>query len=275
MVLESMLNPKSAENKPWHIFIIAFFYSIIAIFFSHQLFPQQSSILTVAMITIIFVPFFQKMFVFEEEKDDMAAEGKNSQNLFTRHWKSIIVFSAFFLGVIIAMSFVFIFFPSFDNVFMLQKGWFENHGIFSISAATTGSGPNFETFFLNNTQVMVLVFVFSLIFGAGAIFILVWNASIIAVFTGLFVRSFTEQGWSLTTAYLLGVPISLGSIALHGIPEIAAYFFAGLAGGILSVGIVRENFMSKEFKEIFKDALIFLLFAELLIVFAAFLEAVI
>lgn len=274
MVLESILNPKNAEDKPWHIFIIAFFYSIIAIFFSNQLFPEQSSILSVALITIIFVPFFQKLFVLEEEKEDLAAEGKIKQNIFSRHWKSISVFSTFFLGVVVAMSFIFIFFPSFDNVFALQQKWFEAQGLFpSVQAIAGNEQIGFEVFVFNNSQVMILMFVLSIIFGAGAIFILVWNASIIAVFSGLFVRSFSMQGLDASVAYLLGVPISLGSIALHGIPEIAAYFFAGLAGGILSVGIIRENFMSKEFMEIAKDAVIFLIIAEILIVLAAFLEA--
>ena len=120
---------------------------------------------------------------------------------------------------------------------------------------------------------MLLLFMLSIVFGAGAIFILVWNASIIAVFLGIFIRSFIEQGFPITVAYLFGVPIGLSSIALHGIPEILAYFFAGLAGGILSVGIIREKIMSKEFTEVFKDALVFLLFAEVLILIAALVEA--
>ena len=75
MVLESILNPKNAEDKPWHVFVIAFIYSFIAVVFSNQLFPAQASILTVALITILFIPFFQKLFAIEEDKEDQAAEG--------------------------------------------------------------------------------------------------------------------------------------------------------------------------------------------------------
>jgi len=73
-------------------------------------------------------------------------------------------------------------------------------------------------------------------------------------------------------AYILGVPVGLGSIALHGIPEIAAYFVAALAGGMLSVGILREK-LKGHFEKIFIDAIIFLALAEVLIILAAFIEA--
>lgn len=275
MVLESVLNPKNAGDKPLHIFVLSFFYSLVAVMFSTQLFPSQASILSIALITIIFIPFFQKVFELEEVKEDLAAEGKIKQNVFSRHSKSIVIFSSFFFGIIISMSFIFIFFPnSYEQVFSLQVEWFRNQGIFNVGFASSQS-IDFTTFFLNNTQVMLLMFMLSVIFGAGAIFILVWNASIIAVFLGIFVRSFIEQGFSSTAAYILGIPVGLGSIALHGIPEILAYFFAGLAGGILSVGIIKENIASKEFKEVFKDALFFLAIAEILIIVAAFAESVI
>ena len=111
-----------------------------------------------------------------------------------------------------------------------------------------------------------------MIFGAGAIFILAWNASVIAVYVGFVINNFIRSGVSPEIAYVLGVPAGLGSIALHGIPEIAAYFVAALAGGMLSVGIIREKFKG-HFEKILMDSLLFLAFAEGLIIVAAFLEA--
>ncbi|MCX6819476.1 MAG: stage II sporulation protein M [Candidatus Aenigmarchaeota archaeon] len=267
MVLESILNPKNAEDKPWHVFIIAFIYTIIAIYFADQIFPTQASMLTITIITLVFVPFFQKLFVVEEEKEDIATKRASNENLFIRHAKIIYVFAAFFMGIIFAMSFIFIFFPN-ESVFELQSKTIE--GLSTGSATFDG---NFMLFFLNNTQVMLLVFILSAVLGAGAIFILAWNASVIAVYLGLIVNSFVKQGFETATAYMFGVPVGLLSIALHGIPEIAAYFFAGLAGGILSVGIIREKMNSKEFKNIFKDSLIILAIAECLIISGAFIEA--
>ncbi|MBI4170605.1 MAG: stage II sporulation protein M [Candidatus Aenigmarchaeota archaeon] len=271
MVLESILNPKQAEDRPWEIFLVAFIYTLISVLFSVSIFPEQSSILSVAFLTIIFVPFFQKLFEIEEEKEDQAAERKMQGNLFARHQKLIYSFSAFFLGIIIAMSFLFIFYADAEPAFSLQT---ETLKSFSYITASTTENADFVRFLLNNTQVMVLMFVLSVAFGAGAVFILAWNASVIAVYVGLLIRSFIESGLSSPIAYLYGVPVGLGSIALHGIPEIVAYFIAGLAGGILSVGILREKAGSREFNKILFDSLVLLLAAEMLIVAAAYTEAV-
>ncbi len=272
MVLESILNPKNAEDKPWHIFFIAFIYTFIGVFFAHQLFPSQSSTLAVAIITILFIPFFENLFELEEEKDDEAAKNGKKTNIFSRHKQAISVFSSFFMGILVAMTFIFIFLPT-VNVFTLQAQTIEG-----FSGRITGDvvdQGDFMRFFVNNTGVMILIFVMSLMLGAGAIFVLVWNASVIAVYVGLVVKSLASNGLSLTTAYLYGVPVGLGSIALHGIPEIAAYFVAGIAGGILGIGVIREKLNSKEFHFIFKDSLIFLAIAEALIVVAAIIEAAI
>src|SRR3989344_749396 len=269
MVLESILRPKNAEDKPWHVFIIAFIYTLISIFFAYKLFPEQSSILTIALITIIFVPFFQRLFVFEEKKDELASRKLMKGNLFARHGRIILVFSSFFLGIIVAMSFAFVFVPEFKDVFILQS---ETLRGFSATGGATGAGE-FATFFLNNTQVMVLMFILSAMLGAGAVFILAWNASVIAVYVGLFIQSLIGKGLSSGVAYLYGLPVSLGSIALHGIPEIVAYFLAGIAGGILGVGIIRERLGSEEFNIVFKDAIVFMAIAEALVVGAALIEA--
>jgi len=277
MVLEVLINPKKAEDKPWHIVFVSFVYSFIAIFFAHSMFPAESSILSIALITIIFIPFFQRLFVIEEKKEKVAARHLMQGNLFSRHKKIIYVFSAFFLGVIIAMSFIFIFFPQFNDVFNVQAETMTSLGYNNQQATgqiTEAQSYSFYRFFENNTKVMMLVFVLSVLFGAGAIFILAWNASIIAIYIGYFVQTLTNKGMAATTAYLYGLPVGLATIALHGVPEIAAYFFAGLAGGILSVGIMREKLGGKNFHKIFIDALVFLAVAELLIFAAALLEAV-
>lgn len=259
MVLESILNPRNAEDKPSHVFAIAFVYTFIAVFFAEQLFPQQSSMLAIALITIIFIPFFQQLFEIEE-KTDIEAKG----NIFARHAKSISVFSAFFLGVTFAMTFLFVFFHS-ASIFELQTATIK-----SISGYVVNPG-DFMKFLVNNTKVMLLVFALSVMFGAGAIFILTWNASVIAVYLGLVAQPFVSKLGA--SGVLLGVPVGLGGIILHGIPEIFAYFVAGLAGGILSVSVIRENVGGSRFRTAFADSLMFLAAAEALIIVAAFIEA--
>lgn len=266
MVLEALLDPRTAEDRPLEIFMISILFSIIGLFLAYNLFPAQSSILSVAFVTIFFVPFFQRLFDIEEQKDEIAARRRQDDNPLTRHRKVIFAYSAFFIGVILVYSFAFIFFPANRDLFAMQMDWFRLQGI-----AATQPG-NFERYLFNNSQVMVLFFVLSVLFGAGAIFILVWNASVIAVFAGI-VANNVYPTLGATAAYIYGVGVGLGSIALHGIPEIAGYFFAGIAGGILSAGLVREDLMSREFREVAKDSVIWLALAEVLIVIGAFLEA--
>jgi len=69
---------------------------------------------------------------------------------------------------------------------------------------------------------MIFTLIFSLIFGAGAIFILAWNASVISAAIGIF------------TSYNINeIPIGLLRYMIHGFPEITSYFVTALAGGYL------------------------------------------
>ncbi|MEM0475859.1 MAG: stage II sporulation protein M, partial [Candidatus Norongarragalinales archaeon] len=86
----------------------------------------------------------------------------------------------------------------------------------------------FETIFIHNLEVLLLILAFSLLYGAGAIFVLIWNASIIGVFLGKIART-AEIG-----AGVLG-------ILPHGVFELLAYTTAALAGGILSRVIVLRR----------------------------------
>ncbi|MBI4896588.1 MAG: stage II sporulation protein M [Candidatus Aenigmarchaeota archaeon] len=266
MVLESLADPKNAQDKPLHVFILSFIFSFIAVFFANVMFPSESSLLSIALITIMFIPFFQKMFEIDEQKEDATARKQRRDNLWARHASTIYAFSAFFLGVVIALSMVFVFFPEFSQTFGLQSETVQR-----LSGSVLGSGT-LDKFLFNNTQVMILVFILSFMFGAGSIFVLAWNASVISVYVGLMVQSIIKTGIAPATAYAFGLPAGLGSIALHGIPEISAYFIAGLAGGILSVGMIRENILSKEFRQILRDSLVFLAAAEVLIIVAAYIE---
>lgn len=264
-MLESLLRPKKAEKRPWDVFFIAIMFSFIGVSFALQIFPAQASVFAICLITIMFMPFFQKYFELEEKKDY-----KLHKNLLARHKKLFYVFGMFFIGTILALSFIYVFFPHARPAFEMQEDWFRSQGRTITGQATVGE--EFSLFLINNTQVLLIMFILSTIFGAGAIFILAWNASVISVYVGFAINSFIREGVSPEMAYLLGVPAGLGSIALHGIPEIAAYFVAALAGGMLSVAIIREK-LRGHFEKIFMDSIIFLGLAEVLIIIAAFAEA--
>ena len=277
MVLESLLNPKNAKNEPLEIFIVAVVYSLLAVVFSYSLFPNQSSILTIAFITILFVPFFQKVFEIEEhEEDEYIKKKKDMENemLLSRHKKIITSYSAFFLGVVFTLTVVFILFPQFGEVFNLQISNMPSANVVGPSSFSTFE-ETFNMYLLNNTRVLFLCFAFSVLFGTGAVLILSWNASIISVFLGIkFIHPLIEKGTSVLPAFAHGFSRGFLVIALHGIPEILAYFIAGIGGGILSVGIIREKIGTDDFNNIIMDAFKFIIIAESLIILAAVLETI-
>jgi len=101
-----------------------------------------------------------------------------------------------------------------------------------------------------------------LIFGAGAIFILAWNASVISAAIGIF-----------TKGQISGIPLGLGRyMFIHGLPEIAAYFIAALAGGILSTAFIKHDTKSEKFWTIIQDSLNLVIIAIAILFLAALME---
>ena len=75
-----------------------------------------------------------------------------------------------------------------QNLFSIQT-----HTIETINYQVTGNAINaggvFLKIFLNNIRVLTFCLLFSFFYGVGAIFILTWNASVIGVAIGNFIRS--------------------------------------------------------------------------------------
>jgi uncharacterized membrane protein SpoIIM required for sporulation len=59
---------------------------------------------------------------------------------------------------------------------------------------------------------------------------------------------------------------------IHGIPEIGAYFVGALAGGIVSVAIIRKDLRGERSWKILQDSLILVIIAVLILVVAALME---
>ena len=131
--------------------------------------------------------------------------------------------------------------------------------------------------FFNNFKVLSFSILFSFVYGAGALFILTWNATVIGAAIGNFIRanisSYTSSlGLFEAGNYFHIVSLGLLKYSIHGIPEIAAYFYGGLAGGILSIALIRKHFKDKKFLTIIRDFSELVLIAMGFLIAAAFLE---
>ena len=80
------------------------------------------------------------------------------------------------------------------------------------------------------------------------------------------------MGWEKVATYFHVIYYGLFRYMLHGVPEIAAYFVIGLAGGIISVAAIKHDFRSKKYQKIVTDSADLIMIAVGLIFIAAFLE---
>ena len=277
-MLESMINPKRAEKGPWKMLFIGLLYGSLSLLLVHFLFRGDSVLskfsgLIVVLFCVMFSLPFMYFIINNEEKEDEEIEG--FWGVWKTHGDAIYAFLWLFLGFIIAFSFW--------NV-ILQDDKLLNAQIetycsinspgsvadcvakYSFTSKIISSGASVQTSRLvsiigNNFGVLILTLIFSLIFGAGAIFILAWNASVISAAIGIFTRYDLKD-----------IPFGLLRYMVHGFPEIAAYFITALAGGMFGVGIARHTLGDKRFMKVLVHVGVLMLIAIATLIVAALIE---
>ena len=136
----------------------------------------------------------------------------------------------------------------------------------------------FSRILTNNVGVLMLAILSSFVYGAGALFLIGWNASVIAVKIGqgtlALLPSYAHMGGlgGFVVAYLHGLFNALGFLP-HGIFELPGFFVGAIAGGIISVAMTKKVYRKKEFQIIVKDALILFAWALSFVLLGALIEA--
>jgi len=275
MVLESIINPFKAERKPWEMFFIGVLYSSMGIILSLWIFRDQASLIMVFLTVMACVPIVYNTMKFEEKKD---MEIDKESVLLKEHNKAIVFLMFLFIGITFSCIIWYIFLPASTINLLFDK---QTQTIESINNLVSGSVLQqfsvFTKIFFNNVKVLTFAILFAFIYGAGAIFILTWNATVIGTAIGNFIRSniseyATTLGLAKASGYFQVVSIGLLRYTVHGIPEIIAYFYGGLAGGIISVAIIRHHYQSEKFSRILFDVSELLIISISFLLVAAFLE---
>jgi uncharacterized membrane protein SpoIIM required for sporulation len=242
---------------------IGILYSSIAIIVSLLLFFDYSSLTILFFTAAACIPTIYWSIKLEEKKDLTIHDEKL---LIKEHGKALTFYMFLFIGFVISFSLWYLLTPESISLKLFE---IQSVTIKEINNPLTGNAFNFAATFaaiiFNNLKVMMFCLVFAFFYGFGAIFILTWNASIIGVAVGEFVR--THIG-----SYATVLPLALAKYLLHGIPEIIAYFMAGMAGGIISIAVIRHDFASKNFKHILTDSADLTFGAIVMLVIAALLE---
>jgi len=276
-MLESIINPKRSERGPWKMFFIGLVYASFYLLLVHSFFSGYASLFNESgMLVVVFCIMFSLPYMFfiirKEEKEDEKIEG--AFRVWKTHKDAIFALMWLFLGFVIAFSFWHIVLQDANLLnFQVQtycqinspesmedciaRYTFDNQS----STGAVTKQMRFLSIIENNIYVMIFTLLFSLIFGAGAIFILVWNASVISAAIGIFTQYRVSE-----------LPLGLVRYMIHGFPEIAAYFITALAGGIFGVGALRHGFHDQKFLRVVENTIILLFLAILILIIAGLIE---
>jgi len=278
-MLEMLINPKKAEKRPWEMFFIGAFYATLSLILTNWIFSgdpvlsKYTGILVVTFCVMFSIPFMYFALKNEEEKD---LQITGFWRLMKEHSKALTYFMFLFFGFIVAFSFWYIVFEDGNQNFRAQIETYcminrptnfdecvSEYGVKTLSKTTAfmSAQEKIVNIFANNIYVLIFTLVFSLIFGAGSIFILAWNASVISAAIGIFSQS-----------NLINMPLGIARYMIHGIPEIGSYFAGALAGGIISVAVIKHDIHSEKFWTILQDSLNLIIFAVVLLFIAALIE---
>ncbi len=285
MVLETFSNPYKAEAHPAWLLLHGAIYTLVAYLLSAWLWPDYTSMVFVFLITAACIPLLYNIIKYEEEKDYYE---EKEVILLKEHSKAVLAYFLLFCGVTLTIAGIFLFAPEHTlyNTFDAQIDTLQkiNPHIQITGAATEVTGQSsaqlafFTRIFLNNMNVLLFCILFSFLYGAGAIFILVWNGSVLGVAIGDRIRVGVSQlgatGVSALESYaVVGAHTIFLRYGIHGSLEMIAYIIAGLAGGIISVATIRNHWNTRKFERIVLDSADLILIAIAILFIAGVWEA--
>ena len=262
-MLESLFNFKEIRKRPYLGFLWAFAIISLSVIIAMQVgFKISVGTVTVNLTGIFTLAFalISSSYIMtaiirkEELMEEKAIRAHYNKGFWERHSKDLLIFLYFFAGATFAFTVWTMLLPV--DTFQIQipsicsmRPYLEVCSSPMITGAATGIVPNlpaasaatyaatasaadlggrFGEILVNNLRVMMFSFIFAFVFGAGAVFILLWNAGILGICIGLMSKSLAD------------IPINTIRFLPHGIPEIAGYICAGLAGSLISIAIIRK-----------------------------------
>jgi len=266
MVLEDLSKLQLFKKSGFLVLFLGLFYSLFASFFSMLIFKKDLSVIVLFIITVLLTPTLAKILSRGERIERVFG----IRHFFHTHKRIFSTYLYLTIGVFIGFLMIGAFISknpdSFSNMFGYQLDFLNDRGNGEIMATADYSPSlgHFASITVNNVAVALIAFMLSLFYGAGAIFLVVLNASIFSTFLLFVINSYAGD----IAAALMVIAIFM----IHMIPEISGFLLAAIAGGILSKGFLREKPGTSQFKNIVKDAMLLLIIAILVIIISGFLE---
>lgn len=273
-MLESLFNFREINSRPYLAFLWAFAIISVSVIIAMQIgfkiavgtaSVNLTGIFTLAFALISSSYIMTAIIRREELMEEKAIRAHYSKGFWERHRKDLLIFLYFFGGATLAFAVWTMLLPA--DTFQVQipsicamRPYLSVCDSPMITGSVTSPSVSFMNILTNNLRVTAFSFVFAFIFGAGAVFILLWNAGILGICIGLMSRSLAE------------IPVNSIRFLPHGIPEIAGYILAGLAGSLISIAIIRKADRDI-LKSVAWDSAVVLIVGVVLVVLGAFIEA--
>ena len=186
------------------------------------------------------------------------------KRLFKDHRDIFEIYIFLFLGIFFTFAIVTIILEPYSAEYV-----FESQLAVAGLAGSSYQQAEFFSILSNNIVILSVCLLLSLIYGAGAILFITWNASVWGVIFGFLAR---ESAVTFHQNPFVYFGIMLLPILPHMITEAVSYLSASIAGGVISKAVLREKIGTKKFKHVLTDGFIFFGLAVLLVIISAWLE---
>lgn len=261
MVLESIFESKKLIKEPVRLFLLSVMMSFIGMATSFFLFPPYAGVMSVAFISLLLFPSIHGIFVCGG-KTKFDIKHMTLMSVFKRH---IPIFKIFF--IITAGIFTTFFVLSLLSPAPWISELFKPQ-LYPLNSQISTAVLDFNAIAQNNLRVMYITFAISLVYGAGVMIMLSWNASV----WGVIIGTTLKKGVTSATPLWAYFTLNLLQILPHLILETAGYLGAAVSGGMLAMCVVYQRIRSKQFMYSLTDAFLILTISIVLILISAFIE---
>lgn len=258
MVLEELYSADWLKQKPLFAFLLGISYSIVGMGAAIFLFPNDPALVAVAITSMLMLPLLRNLVSALEESSFIS--------LFHQNKDAFKIYILLFLGSFLTFAFFSAALPSLAANFLFKNQLQLYFGGIAGDAFSTGL---FFDLFNNNLKVLIFSFIFSLILGGGSIFIIMWNASLWGTIFGMLAK--IAAGTTGQNPWLLFGLIFL-IVFPHMILEVSSYMLAAISGSMFSLDVLKEKFLSENFKSILRNSLYVLIFAVIVLIIAVLVE---
>ncbi len=271
MVLEHIFPEDWLEQKARYAFLLGATYSIVSILLAKFLFPSDPALVAVAFTSLMLLPELYKIFSIEERQERMAKKVTIGE-LYRDDIDVTKVYLFLFLGILLTYSIAAIILPNFQTSYLFQQQLEIRGGDIAEGAAggAIAFTPElFKDLLKNNFKVMMVVFIIALLTGNGAVFIIVWNASVWGTIFGITAKC--AAGFAGYNPYYVFFLVLL-IVFPHMLIEALAYILAAISGSIISKDVLLERFNTVRFQKVFMFNLYLFGFALIFLLLGALVE---